>query len=86
MRTETGKLSGKPECPYCKKILDAFTGMEGKKPSKDDFTICVYCKNILVFNTCNSYRKPTREEYKLFQSQGTGDLSKLIAATLKDMK
>jgi hypothetical protein len=45
-----GRLSIEITCPFCNRILDGYTSLEGGGgPSDGDFTLCVYCLTPLRF-------------------------------------
>lgn len=63
MEIESFKLNSN-KCPICGEVLDAATGIQGKKvaPKEDDFTMCIYCGTLLRFNSDLSYRAAADEE------------------------
>lgn len=49
-------------CPYCGRVNDASTGVEGGTPVAGDVSICLYCSLPGIFTAELLIRKPTAEE------------------------
>ena len=42
--THQGSLEGKPPCPRCRRVLDAFTSIDGARDMQPgDYSVCGYC-------------------------------------------
>lgn len=65
-------LTTPSKCLKCKKLLDMATGIDTKRPSEGDLSICFYCGNIMLFMENTSLRAPQ-----------PGELEKIRQAIIK---
>jgi hypothetical protein len=49
-------------CLNCRKVCDAATGINAKKPKPGDITICLYCGHVMAFDNHRRLRPLTDDE------------------------